>query len=289
VIIAVIIGAGLDHPFLDVRRLGSGRESAGRPNTPVRVITPEASSHTVVLTVTGTVTATALVDLSPQVGGRIVEISPNARTGAAFEAGEVLFQIDPRDYRVAVTRARSRAGRRRSSPAANRSRRRDRAPGMGRSLSGPGDHVRSPPASPSSPPPGPGSWPRKPTWRRPSSIWSEQKSASRSRAVSPTAASRPGCFLSAGQRYGAVYDLSTLEIVAPIAPADLVRLGDVHAGRRSSVFGRRSSRSIRHHRPRRGPAGSAHALYRSLSGPGDAAPACARASLREIEIERPGR
>lgn len=78
-----------------------------QPPAPVRVVQPETGDHPIRIEATGTVTVTALVELAPQIGGRIIEVSGAARAGSAFEAGEVLFRIDPRDYDVAVSRARA--------------------------------------------------------------------------------------------------------------------------------------------------------------------------------------
>jgi RND family efflux transporter MFP subunit len=78
-----------------------------QPPAPVRVVQPERGDHQIIIEATGAVTVTAFVELTAQVGGRIVEVSDSARAGAAFEAGEVLFRIDPRDYEVAVSRARA--------------------------------------------------------------------------------------------------------------------------------------------------------------------------------------
>lgn len=74
---------------------------------PVRVVQPELGDHEIRVQATGTVTVTAFVELAPQVGGRIIEVSDTARAGAAFEPGEMLFRIDPRDFEVAVSRARA--------------------------------------------------------------------------------------------------------------------------------------------------------------------------------------
>jgi RND family efflux transporter MFP subunit len=225
-ILVVIIGAGLLTLSLMSGGSGPTGESAGRPNTPVRVITPEASSHTVVLTVTGTVTATAQVDLSPQVGGRIVEISPNARTGAAFEAGEVLFQIDPRDYRVAVTRARAAladaaAALQQTEADAEIARREWTAIYPDREISPLA--AREPQLAAA----------RARQLAAEADLAQAQLNLERTEVAFPfegrVSESRveAGLLVAAGQRYGAVYDISTLEIVAPIAPSDLARLGDV--------------------------------------------------------------
>lgn len=225
-IVVVILGAG--GITLSLMSGGSGPtgESAGRPNTPVRVIIPDTASHTVRLTVTGTVTATAQVDLSPQVGGRIVEISPNARTGAAFAAGEVLFQIDPRDYRVAVTRARAAladaaAALQQTEADADIARREWAAVYPDREISPLA--AREPQLAAA----------RARQLAAEADLAQAQLNLERTEVAFPfpgrVAESRveAGLLVAAGQRYGAVYDLATLEIVAPIAPADLARLGDV--------------------------------------------------------------
>ena len=78
-----------------------------QPPAPVRVVQPERGEYPIRIEATGTVTVTAFVDLTPEVGGRIIEVSDSVRAGAAFQSGEVLFRIDPRDYEVAVSRARA--------------------------------------------------------------------------------------------------------------------------------------------------------------------------------------
>lgn len=47
------------------------------------------------------------VELAPQVTGRVVEVHPALVSGGRFRAGTVLFRIDPRDYQLAVERARA--------------------------------------------------------------------------------------------------------------------------------------------------------------------------------------
>jgi len=54
----------------------------------------------------GAVAPRAAIDLSAEVSGRIVEVSPDLATGSFFTRDEVLFVIDPRDYELAVARAR---------------------------------------------------------------------------------------------------------------------------------------------------------------------------------------
>ncbi len=55
----------------------------------------------------GTVTARTETDLIPQVSGKITAISPSLYAGGFFDEGDVLVEIDPSDYEVAVVRADS--------------------------------------------------------------------------------------------------------------------------------------------------------------------------------------
>lgn len=47
------------------------------------------------------------IDLVPEVGGKVVYVSPNFIEGGLFKKGETLFRIDDSDYKVAVIRAES--------------------------------------------------------------------------------------------------------------------------------------------------------------------------------------
>ena len=73
----------------------------------VRVM--EVQPKTVQLTVRaeGTVTPRTASDLVPEVSGRVVWISRDLVAGGFLEAGEELLKIDPREYELAVVRARS--------------------------------------------------------------------------------------------------------------------------------------------------------------------------------------
>lgn len=72
---------------------------------PVEIVRPRPAAHTVRVETTGTVRARALVALTPEVSGQVVEVAEAVRTGGHFEAGETLAVIDPRNYSLAVDRA----------------------------------------------------------------------------------------------------------------------------------------------------------------------------------------
>lgn len=61
------------------------------------------SDYPVFIETQGTVDASRNGSLVPEVAGTIVGVSPNFVIGGAFRTGEVLLEIDPRDYKIALT------------------------------------------------------------------------------------------------------------------------------------------------------------------------------------------
>ena len=224
-IIAVIIAATLITLSLSGGSGGTGGAGAERPATPVQVIQPTTTGHRVTVTVTGTVNATALVDLTPQVGGRIVEVSPNARAGAAFEAGETLFRIDPRDYEVAVARAGAsladaRAALQQEEADAELARREWAAIYPDREITSLA--AREPQLAAA----------QARLLAAEADLAQARLNLERTEVSYPfpgrivESRIEPGLLAGAGQPYGSAYDLTALEIVAPIPPSELARLGD---------------------------------------------------------------
>lgn len=103
-VIAVAIGINM---LLSRSASGPGFVAQGRPDVAVEVIRPTVGVAPIVIEETGTVQVRAYVNLSPQVGGRVVEVSDNLAAGGTFNAGDVLFRIDPADYEFAYEQARA--------------------------------------------------------------------------------------------------------------------------------------------------------------------------------------
>lgn len=80
----------------------------------VRVIEAEAGPVQMSATTHGTVVPRTESDLVPEVSGRIVAISPSMVSGGFFSAGDMLIQIDPIDYEVALEQARAGLARAKS-------------------------------------------------------------------------------------------------------------------------------------------------------------------------------
>ena len=81
----------------------AGRDSETPPL--VRVVRPAVAATALRIAATGSVAVRNHVALAPQVGGRVVEVSPSLRAGGAFRAGERLLLIDQRDYQLAYEQA----------------------------------------------------------------------------------------------------------------------------------------------------------------------------------------
>ena len=218
---------------------------AGTPPAPVRVADPDIVDHAVVVTLTGTVQAKAFVSLTPQVGGRVVELAEAVREGGSFEAGDVLFRIDPRDYEVAVARARAAVADAQSALS---------------QAEAEAEVARQ-------------EWPEVYPDREitPLAAREPQLEAARARLMAAradldqarlnlerTAVSFPfggrvtesrievGQLLVANQSYGTVYDAGALELLAPIGTADLARLDGAQGRIAELVFedGTRTSGEI---------------------------------------------
>ncbi|MBL4870654.1 MAG: efflux RND transporter periplasmic adaptor subunit [Robiginitomaculum sp.] len=77
------------------------------------VLATPAVSDTVQLTVTvqGETRPRTEIDLVPEVAGKIVYVSPKFLTGGLFNKGDVLYRIDPADYKVAIIKSNAAIAR----------------------------------------------------------------------------------------------------------------------------------------------------------------------------------
>lgn len=80
----------------------------------VRVMEVESGPVQMTASTNGTVIPRTESELVPEVSGRIVSISPSMVSGGFFRAGDVLVEIDPIDYEVALERAKAGLARARS-------------------------------------------------------------------------------------------------------------------------------------------------------------------------------
>lgn len=88
-------------------------EEKRRPFNPLAVLADVAVRDDVQLIVNtqGEARPRTEIDLVPEVGGKIVSVSPKFLQGGIFDKGDVLFQIDRSDYQTAVIRAEASIAR----------------------------------------------------------------------------------------------------------------------------------------------------------------------------------
>ncbi len=84
-----------------------------KPRPVIAVMVAPAVTKTVQLnaTVQGESRPRTEIDLVPEVGGKIISVSPKFISGGIFNKGDVLYRIDPTDYEVAVVRAEAGVAR----------------------------------------------------------------------------------------------------------------------------------------------------------------------------------
>ncbi|MBX7082210.1 MAG: efflux RND transporter periplasmic adaptor subunit [Nannocystaceae bacterium] len=72
------------------------------PITYVDVLEARPADHTAIVRAMGVVRPEREVVLQPEVGGRVVELSPELVPGGRLRKGEQILKVDPRDYSAAV-------------------------------------------------------------------------------------------------------------------------------------------------------------------------------------------
>ena len=81
------------------------RPKASLPAVDILILQPQ--DYQVLVSSRGTLTPRSSSTLVPEVSGRIIQVAENFRTGGFFNRGDLLLQIDPRDYENSVTIARA--------------------------------------------------------------------------------------------------------------------------------------------------------------------------------------
>lgn len=77
------------------------------PQITVAVVRPDIISATVEVDATGSIAYRTAVSIVPQVGGRVIWVSPALRNGGEFNADEIVFRLDPIDAELSVRQAKA--------------------------------------------------------------------------------------------------------------------------------------------------------------------------------------
>ena len=74
----------------------------------VRAIKVKTGPQSVIIRGEGTVRPLREITLIPQVGGKVINVSPALVNGGEFKKGHTLLQVDPVDYQLVLTSARAK-------------------------------------------------------------------------------------------------------------------------------------------------------------------------------------
>ncbi|MGF1451486.1 MAG: efflux RND transporter periplasmic adaptor subunit, partial [Opitutales bacterium] len=106
--ILILVGAiGLGRLLVVMLEPEPERAEVEQPVPTVEVITVEKQNVPIAIESQGTVQAETASQLTAEVAGRIIEVSPNFEPGGFFQEGEVLVRIDPADFEAALAQAES--------------------------------------------------------------------------------------------------------------------------------------------------------------------------------------
>ena len=104
----LVLSAGITFAAVLIKTAPQAERKRPEVQPPtVEVLSLQPQNYQVRVASRGTVAPLTLSSLIPEVSGRIIAVSNNFRNGGFFTAGELLLQIDSRDYQNAVTIARA--------------------------------------------------------------------------------------------------------------------------------------------------------------------------------------
>ncbi len=105
--VIILIAGFVVMRLLVLSRPAPQKEVRSNPGALVEVLTVSMKDHQVQVIGTGTVQARREAGITPRVSGRIQYIAPAFIAGGFFNSGDILFEIEAVDYRLAVVRARA--------------------------------------------------------------------------------------------------------------------------------------------------------------------------------------
>jgi RND family efflux transporter MFP subunit len=103
--IVIIIAGFAGMQVLVLSRPSPKKEVRETPGVLVEVRRMKKEKRPVVVIGTGTVQPRREANISPQVGGVVTSLAPNFIAGGFFQKGDLLFNIEDTDYRLAIDRA----------------------------------------------------------------------------------------------------------------------------------------------------------------------------------------
>ena len=106
--LVVLVLGGVGMKALVGLREPPRRQVVEHPGLLVRVVSIQPRDVPVTVNGFGTVRAKHVWSVVPEVSGPVARLAPNLRAGMSVRQGDLLFEIDPRPYQLAVQRIRAR-------------------------------------------------------------------------------------------------------------------------------------------------------------------------------------
>ncbi len=108
----LLLGGGYwSYTQLSVKKEEEARPRPARKKPATEVITLQREDYRVILKSQGVVQPHNQTSLTSRVGGRVIAISPLFESGAFFQQGEVLLELDPTDFLADLSTAEARLAR----------------------------------------------------------------------------------------------------------------------------------------------------------------------------------
>lgn len=108
-VLIIVVGFGLKLALAALRQPPE-QVPVREPRHRVEVMPARLETVPVVISGYGEVRARDEMAITPKVVGDVVMVHPRLKVGEVIPAGEILFQIDPRDYEAVVRQARAQVG-----------------------------------------------------------------------------------------------------------------------------------------------------------------------------------
>jgi RND family efflux transporter MFP subunit len=106
-LLILALAAGVTTVIFQTEPTAQRSSASKRTAMLVDVIRPERGTYRPEITAMGTVRAEKEIELSPRIGGEIIELSEAFTPGGFVEKNAILLQIDPSDYEVSLLQRKS--------------------------------------------------------------------------------------------------------------------------------------------------------------------------------------
>lgn len=105
IVACIVLGTGLIVFMLNAFKPEASKRPIPETVVKVETVTAELGSYPIVVSANGTVEAETRGNLVAQIRGEIVAVSKNFKTGGSFKKGDLLIQLDQRDYQAELSGA----------------------------------------------------------------------------------------------------------------------------------------------------------------------------------------